>query len=245
VRAPPIEKMLQLKDAIRLGLAEGAAPIAAFDADGTLWGTDVGENFFQFQIDRQLVPLPEDPWAAYEGMKEKSHPEAYLWLAQILKGRPLKEVRDWAREAVASYPGGLPVFPWMRDLITFLREAGVEIYVVTASITWAVEPAAALLGIPADRVVGVETAVENGLVTANQHGPITWREGKVEGLLQRTQGRRPFFAAGNTMGDFQLIECATHIHVVNATVARGHENYATEQELARLGGERNWHVLQT
>lgn len=244
MRAPPIEKILQIKDAIRTALAKGATPIAAFDADGTLWSTDAGENFFQFQIDRKLVPMPADPWAHYEGLKELSHPEAYVWLAQILKGRKLSEVRAWSHECVASYAGGMPIFPWMRDIIGFLRESGVEIFVVTASITWAVEPAAELLGIPADHVVGVETAVENGIVTSMPYGPITWREGKVEGLLRRTGGKKPFFAAGNTMGDFHLIESATHVQVANATVARGHENYPTEQELARIGSERNWFVLQ-
>jgi hypothetical protein len=81
-------------------------------------------------------------------------------------------------------------------------------------------------------------------VTDLQHGPITWREGKVEGLLARTGGVAPLFAAGNTMGDFHLIECASHVHVTNATVARGHENYSTEQELARIGDERGWNVLR-
>lgn len=245
MKAPAIEKILQVKEAIRAALkVSQTKPIAAFDADGTLWSFDAGENFFQFQIDQNLVPMPTDPWTHYETLKEKSHPEAYLWLAQILSGKSLNEVRGWARDAVGAYPGGLPAFPWIREIIKFLRDLNVEIYVVTASITWAVEPAAEMLGIPADHVIGVETAVENGIITTMQNGPITWREGKVEGLLRRTSGVRPFFAAGNTMGDFHLIDSATHVHLVNATVARGHENYSTEQELVRTGNDRQWNVLQ-
>ena len=34
--------------------------VAAFDADGTLWDADLGENFFQYQIDHKLVELPPD-----------------------------------------------------------------------------------------------------------------------------------------------------------------------------------------
>jgi phosphoserine phosphatase len=248
MKAPAIEKVLQVKDAIRAALkaanSTGQKPVAAFDADGTLWSFDAGENFFQYQIDKKLVPFPADPWAHYESLKDKSHPEAYLWLAQVLNGKSIAEVREWSRSAVASYAGGLPAFPWMKEIIGYLYDSGFEIYVVTASITWAVEPAAEMLGIPADHVIGVETAIENGVITTLQNGPITWREGKVEGLLARTGGIKPLFAAGNTMGDFHLIESATHVHLVNATVARGHENYSTEQELARIGTERNWNVLQ-
>ncbi len=245
MKAPAIEKILQVKDAVRAALKSGQIqkPIAAFDADGTLWSFDAGENFFQFQIDNKLVPMPADPWAHYETLKERSHPEAYLWLAQILKGNPISEVRNWAREAVGAYPGGLPAFSWMKEIINFLRDMNVEVYVVTASITWAVEPAAEMLGIPADHVIGVETAIENGIVSTLQNGPITWREGKVDGLLRKTGGIKPLFAAGNTMGDFHLIDSATHVHVVNATVARGHENYSTEQELVREGTERGWNIL--
>lgn len=247
MKAPALEKLLQLKDAVRTAVKslpqEGRKPIAAFDADGTLWSFDAGENFFQYKIDRKLVPLPADPWAYYEGLKHKSPPEAYLWLAQIMSGKPIEEVRTWARDAVMAYTGGLPAFPWMKDLIRFLYDHNFEIFVVTASITWAVEPAAELVGIAADHVIGVETAIENGVITSLQKGPITYRQGKVDGLLARTGGQKPLFAAGNTMGDFDLINSATHVHVVNTTVTRGHENYSTEQELARIGSERGWHVL--
>src|SRR5690606_26732338 len=122
-------------------------PIAAFDADGTLWDTDMGENFFQYQIDHNCIELPEDPWKHYDNLKEKSHPEAYLWLAQVLEGQPIEKVRKWAKESLKTYQNGVPIFSWKRDLISFLQSHKVDVYIVTASITWAVEPAAELLGI--------------------------------------------------------------------------------------------------
>src|SRR6266404_5671256 len=79
--------------------------IAAFDADGTLWNTDLGEAFFHYQIKNKLVPLPPDPWGEYNRMKDHvSHTAAYVWLAQVLKGVPLTKVREWAEANVASQP---------------------------------------------------------------------------------------------------------------------------------------------
>lgn len=240
---PSTEQIAQLKNEIRAALAQGATPIAAFDADGTLWDTDMGENFFQYQIDHNCIELPENPWDHYHKLKDASHPEAYLWLAQILEGNSISQVRVWAKQALNVYKTGVPIFSWKKDLISFLHQCGVKVYVVTASITWAVEPAAQLLGIAQDCVVGVETELRDGMVTARQNGPITWRQGKVEGLLLKTNGKRPFLAAGNTMGDFHLIESATHVQIVNATVDQSHENFSTEQELIKIGRERGWHIL--
>ncbi|MEZ4870800.1 MAG: hypothetical protein R2827_00875 [Bdellovibrionales bacterium] len=70
-------------------LAEGANPIAAFDADNTLWNIDVGETYFQYLIDNELVELPQDPWEYYHSLRNGPNPpEGYLWLAQIMKGTP-------------------------------------------------------------------------------------------------------------------------------------------------------------
>ena len=246
MKAPSFEQMELIKNSVRGGLRSGAHPIAAFDADGTLWKTDLGENFFQYKIDRGLVPLPSDPWGHYENLKKRSHPEAYLWLAQILAGKTIDQTRQWAQEAVQTYPGGVPVFNWMKDLISFLKAEGVQVYIVTASIKWAVEPGATAVGLTPDNVIGIETAVVNGLVTHDQKGVITYREGKVSALLERTAGRAPVFAAGNTMGDFALLESASHVRFANISDQLGERNYETEQELLRLARQRGWfyHVVE-
>lgn len=117
---------------------------------------------------------------------------------------------------------------------------GADIYVVTASIKWAVEPAAESLGISRDHVIGVQTAVVDGVVTDKQEGAITWREGKVVGLLETTRRRRPFLCAGNTMGDLPLLDCATHFRVVNAAAGPGDTNRESEQKLVEIAKKRGW-----
>jgi HAD superfamily phosphoserine phosphatase-like hydrolase len=244
MKALPTEKMDQIKKEVRAALKAGASPVAAFDADGTLWKMDMGENFFQYKIDHKLVSLPADPWAHYEMLKKRSNPEAYLWLAQILEGKTLEQTREWAQKSVDTYPGGVPVFPWMKEIISFLKAEGIEVYIVTASIKWAVEPAAKLAGVAFENVLGIETEVVGGLVTTKQKGLITYREGKPAALIERTQGQKPVFAAGNTMGDFALLESASHVRFVNVSDQPTEHNYPTEQEVLGFAKSRGWHWHQ-
>lgn len=215
--------------------------VAAFDADGTLWDTDLGENFFQYKIDRKLVPLPPDPWAHYKELKKKNGDpsEAYLWLAQILKGVPESTMKKWAQEAVETYKP-LPLFNAQKDLIRELKNSGVEVFIVTASIKWAVEPAAHALGLTPADVIGIETHIENGHVTDRQKGIITFRKGKVDALLDRTKGVRPFFASGNSNGDIELLDSATHLQLCISAAPKNSELYKKEMELFRHGQSRQW-----
>lgn len=235
----PKDKLQSLLNDLERKLPKGRA-IAAFDADGTLWDTDLGEQFFEYKIENKLVPLPEDAWAHYEWLKKnKGNPVAYLWLAQICDGVPLTKVREWAEAAVAAKPP--PIYPEMKEIIKKLKELDVEIFIVTASIKWAVEPGALRLGLTHDDVMGIETEVVNGLVTQKQKGLITYREGKASALLDRTGGVAPYFAAGNTEGDKWLLECASDIRLVMSSGPEGGTNYVTENVMLDLAKQRGWY----
>ena len=80
---------------IKAALDNGASPIAAFDADGTLWSGDAGLDFYKYQIENNLLEgLPENPWESYLEYVEKKETEALFWLAQINKGHPITTVRS-------------------------------------------------------------------------------------------------------------------------------------------------------
>ncbi len=215
--------------------------IAAFDADGTLWNTDLGEAFFQFQIDKKLIPLPPDPWDYYRTLKKRNNDprEAYLWLAQINEGIPLKTLQEWAKEALSRL-SPVPVFEAQSNLISKLLKSGVEIYIVTASVKWAVDPGAGLFGLSDDSVIGVETFVDKGIITKKQKGVITFLEGKVEALLEKTKGQRPFLAAGNSTGDIPLLASSTEIQIGVSGAELTDRLYQNEMELGRICGEKSW-----
>jgi len=214
--------------------------IAAFDADGTLWDTDIGEAFFDYQIHNCHLPnMPADPWAHYHMLKEIEPTRAYVWLAQINSGQTLHQVRDWAKQSVQRL-SPVPVFESQKKVMQLLRALDFEIYVVTASIKWAVEPAAELFGIDFDHVLGITTEVSNGLVTSTPVHPITWRQGKADGLLKATGGVRPLFCSGNTFGDIALLELATSAALAVSTQVEQNGLFEEEEKLRSEAKKNNW-----
>lgn len=217
--------------------------VAAFDADGTLWDNDAGENFFEYQIKNKLVPLPENPWEHYENLKKTvSYPTAYLWLAQINRGQKITQVRQWARDCMKQHSPP-PIHEGIRQIIQRLHSFRAEIYVVTASITWAVEPYMHFFNIPEDHVVGVQTRLVEGVVTTVQDGPITYRDGKVAGLLARTNGIYPQLAAGNSEGDLHLLESALDVRIAVAASDPDSVLGQTEARLLNIAKKNDWYCL--
>jgi phosphoserine phosphatase len=216
---------------------------AAFDADGTLWDNDVGENFFQYQIDHCDIPLLKtlDPWDHYEALKKKHPPDAYLWLAQLCDGRPIEEVREWSRRAAEKEAPR--VFDSQRDLIRELVDRGVKIFVVSASVHWAVEGALPAIGLKAENALGVKTKIVDGKVSLEGDGPVTWREGKRLALLEKTAGVRPLLSSGNTSGDIHLLECSQGVAlaVQSQLPDSFHAKlFDDEQTLLKLAKQNNW-----
>ena len=231
----------QINKSIDRALQQDSTPVAAFDADGTLWDLDMGEVFFQYLIDHKLVPLPEDAFDRYEKMKKDiaGPQKAYLWLAQVMKGVELKVVREWASKSLVAM-GPLPYFPEQKKLIELFTSRGVKVYIVTASVKWAVEPGTAIFGLPYEQVLGIETESEGGIVTDRQKGPITYRQGKAEALLKVTGGKKPFFSAGNTFGDLALLELSTDVKLAVTSTVPDDRLFRSEQELFNEATQRGW-----
>lgn len=214
---------------------------AAFDADGTLWSNDLGENYFKYQIREKLLPnLPASPWEYYRKWKSSGDPRpAYLWLAQIHEGQSLATVQGWAEAALLD-AGFDYFFDEQRHLIEYLQSRDVAVYIVTASVKWAVEPAALRLGLSRDNVIGVSTQVKNGVISNQQDGFITYRQGKADALLAKTNGVKPFLGSGNSPGDIELLKTATRVRLAIQSAPHGHELYASESELAQIASSENW-----
>ncbi len=237
----PEEYWQQLEATIVEIKKTGGDLIAAFDADGTLWDTDLGENFFNYQIESQSIELPSDPWNHYLDLKKVNNDPrpAYLWLAQINKNQNLDQIRQWADEAYNQIEPN-PIFSEQKKLIDLLQSHNVKIYVVTASIKWAVEPGARALGLKNEQVIGVETMIENNIITDRPVYPVTYREGKIEALLKVTGNKRPFLCAGNTIGDFELLKSATHLRMAVSAASRDDRLFKSEAELLEKAKQLNW-----
>lgn len=233
-----------IETATQLAIENESCPIAAFDADGTLWNTDLGEAFFRYQIANLNLPvlhkLPTDPWTYYRNWKSSGDPRpAYLWLAQINQGYSLTQVRKWAIENVKKM-SPLPIFEPQRQLISYFLKMRVKVFVVTASVKWAVEPGANLLGIPQEQVLGVATKNSEGIISDAQDGFITYRQGKVDALLDHNSGQKPFFCCGNTTGDSNLLASASKLSLAVCSSQEGDELFQSERLLQEEAKKHGW-----
>jgi len=90
------------------------------------------------------------------------------------------------------------------DLIGALTERRFEIWAVSGSNKWSVEPVVRTLGIPAERVIGIELQAEGGVLTARPDGPVPIRAGKIDALRRRTP-TVPLLAASDSKNDIPLL----------------------------------------
>ena len=202
-----------------VSVAHGHSPVAAFDADGTLWSGDAYGAFSSVLVREGLM----DGSAAARIEREYSRSEAEereRWLLESLSlfgGLRLEQMQAAAEEAWVSCggagePDGLrdTLRPEMASLVRCLREAGWRVLMVTASPAEAVLRGAQELGIPEGDVLAIRLETDAALGTATGRPspvmPLTWRDGKARALEAHGLATRLALAVGNSMDDYPMIE---------------------------------------
>jgi phosphoserine phosphatase len=105
---------------------------------------------------------------------------------------------------------GLRVRSEMRDLMYEMRAVGWQVYVITASPQWEIEAFAERYFVPPQNVIGMRRAVVDGRITAAIESPGSWGDGKLDAYsLFVNRQRAPNFCAGDSIGDWTLLEWAT------------------------------------
>lgn len=202
---------LDLAERIR-ALPWAPGGLAAFDADETLWADDAGVGFLEW-ADRggRLLAEQRGAFEEYRRLRPRDEGKALALCATAFAGLAAEEVAALAEAHFATRiaPG---IFPAMSSLIDWLREAGAAIWVVTASPRFSVLPGTRRLGIPDDRVLGLEVEVEAGRLGARLVGPPTYRAEKARRLVEAAGGP-PLLAMGNGSNDRELLEAATGLAV--------------------------------
>jgi phosphoserine phosphatase len=196
----------------RAFLDSDAPRTAVFDADGTLWRGDVGEDFLRFlAASGALEDRGRGAFARYESLHQ-THPEAaYAFAVEVMAGLLDMPLRSMCQQFFEQRFAGR-VFPFVRPLLASLARAQVEVWVCSASPRWIVEAGAEALGLDPARVIGVESVVEGGRLTASIVFPITAGRGKVTHLRQR--GVDWGFACGNGELDLEMLEAARYRLVI-------------------------------
>ena len=209
--------------------------IATFDNDGTLWTEQ--PVYFQalYAIDVLKEKAAEDPSILSTDILEAA---AAGDMDTVMAGgvEGLLEVIDVSHSATtvdafqddaydwlttATHPStGLPyaemVYQPMLELLGYLRDEGFATYIVSGGgVDFIRAFADEAYGIPPWQVVGTEgnTSYEvvDGVPQLNKDGGVSFiddKEGKPVGIIRHI-GQRPIFSAGNSDGDFAMLEYTT------------------------------------
>ena len=191
--------------------------LATFDCDGTLWSGDAGEGFFSWELDRGLVSDEIARWARprYADYRAGKVPEEVMCGEMVTMHRGMREevVQQATDEyfALAVEPN---IFPEMRALIDQLHANGCEVWAVSSSNLWIIRSAMRSFGIPPNRILAAEAAVENGVV-ADRLIRVPSGPGKVEAIRSAINAP-PDCAFGNAIWDREMLALSKHAFAINA-----------------------------
>ena len=194
--------------------------LATFDCDGTLWSGDAGEGFFSWEMEQGLVSKEIATWARtrYAGYKSGQVDEDTMCGEMVTMHRGLRE--DAVQQACDAYfaQGIAPnIFREMRELVGRLRADACDVWVVSSSNQWVIRSAMRYFGIPQNRILAAEVAVENGIITDRlirvPSGP-----GKPEAIrsaLKSSPDQMPDCAFGNAIWDREMLAMSKHPFAIN------------------------------
>jgi phosphoserine phosphatase len=118
------------------------------------------------------------------------------------------------------------------DLLELLRENGFEIWAVSGSSKWSVEPVFARLRVPPERVIGIDLEERDGLLTGMPVLPIPIRENKIHALRMQ-QTRPPVLVASDSRNDIPLFGYSEDLRVLVNSRKRTSEEFFRSGEIPR------------
>ena len=200
--------------------------VAAFDCDGTLWSGDAGEGFFSWELQQGLVSEEIAQWARarYADYKAGLVDEDTMCGEMVTMHRGLREeIVQQACDAYFAQGIAANIFPEMRQLVERLRssECGCDVWAVSSSCQWIIRSAMRYFGIPQNRILAAEVAIENGAIDGtitDQLIRVPSGPGKVEAIrsaLKSSPDHRPDCAFGNAIWDREMLAMSKHPFAIN------------------------------
>lgn len=224
----------QLDSAIK-GVAPGTVALA-FDADGTLWSGDAGEDFLFALLERKLVlgealealtREAEKYGVACQGLSPTEIARA-LFDAYVAGRYPedsICRVTAWScvgytEESVRRLAHGILVdaklptriLPETQEIVRFAASRGMPVYIVSASPEHVVRAGVSLCGFSCERVLAVEPEYVLGRMLPRTHEPIPYGAGKRKVLERELESRGASLLAafGDNVFDIPMLAHATY-----------------------------------
>jgi len=109
-------------------------------------------------------------------------------------------------------PSGIRYLRPSLELLRELQRRDFELWVISGSNRWSVEAVFAPLGVPPERVIGIELQERDGILTPQEITPVPIREEKVTALRRRNPSP-PLLVASDSKNDIPLFREAQELKV--------------------------------
>jgi phosphoserine phosphatase len=146
-------------------------------------------------------------------------------------------VKTFGRYAV---PVGIRYIDEAVALLRTLQSAGFEIWAVSGSNVWSVRQVFEPLGIPRERIIGIDLQKSSNLFTAKVRTPVPVLEGKVE-ALRASGAAQPVIVVSDSIYDLPLFAYAAELKVL--INSRMETSYTFFKE-ANLVKDERWIVVE-
>jgi len=230
-----VEFVRDVTNAGSVHYVEPSERIAVFDNDGTLWAEKPIYFQFFFILDRIRAMAPDHPeWRTtqpfqavlendFETLRASDRDALAYMMGVAVSGTTTEEFEDavdsWLATAlhpVTDRPYTSMVYQPMLELVDYLEANDFVNFIVSGGGIGFMRPwSQAAYGIPPERVVGTSMELEYELVDGK---PVIQRKPQLHFLndkdgkpvsIERFIGQRPILAAGNSDGDYQMLEWTT------------------------------------
>ncbi|HRI65707.1 MAG TPA: HAD family hydrolase [Polyangium sp.] len=203
----------------------------AFDADGTLWSGDVGNDLFHaliaeqgvrevaqaalmveagtFGLDTSGSPT-ELAQRLFEAHETGQYPEdrCFAMMAWVFAGRSLDETITFSRRVMQSAKLEERLHRFLDPLFAWTQKEKIAVWVVSASPKWMVELGVAMFGIPNHQVIGMTPVVENGFVLPRLAGKPIYGPNKPTVLRETCPQSTLLGGFGDSSYDVPLLQMA-------------------------------------
>ena len=200
----------------------------AFDADGTLWSGDVGDDVFRFavthgrlreaaraELERQaetrgFEAFPDVNATAkhlFEAYVAGRYPERDMCelMTWCYAGHTLSEMRDLVAEALHAAHHTQRLHEELRPILDFARGQGVRTVVISASPRATVELAASVWGFAAPDIAASTPLVTEGIICAQMDGAVPYAATKCSAGRALMGDARWVASFGDNVFDLEML----------------------------------------
>lgn len=245
-RVSVLDVLGRLKEALSAGLSQ---PTLAFDADGTLWSGDIGNDLFEAllaargiredsraalwrEADSAGLDLSGDATELGRGLYEAhlagryDEERAFAMMAWAFAGYTLEEARAFAMDVFARVGLRERLHRFLEPILEWASAESIPVWVVSASPAFAVELGVGFLGIPKERVVAMLPNMDGERIATGLSRPAVYGHAKPASFFAACPGRGILGAFGDSSYDAPLL-AASRVPVAvrpkQGLLARAHE----------------------